>query len=56
MRNPGFHKNRTDAAKGQSFIKTDHRDLCVKINLLRAGLFAVAVARFNSVDPMPFPR
>jgi len=36
MGDAGFPKNPTDAAKAQGLIKTDHRELSVKINLARA--------------------
>ena len=40
MRNSGFLKNRTDASKGHSFIKTDHRNLSMKVNLFASCFFA----------------
>ncbi len=39
MRDSGFLENRTDALKRHSFIKTDHWELSVKINLLRVLFF-----------------
>ena len=38
MRNPGFLENRADAPKAPSFIKTDDRDLGVKIDFVRTVL------------------
>jgi hypothetical protein len=39
MRNSGFLKNRTNALKGHSFIETNHGNLSVEIDLLRAMVF-----------------